>query len=239
MKKQLLIFDCDGVLVDSEGIAMSVLIDGVRAAGADIDDQTAYSRFLGSSTKTVLEVLRKEFDVDLTLRQRELMRVRLHERLHGELRPMPGMVAALARITHRLCVASSSQPDRIRLSLSLTGLLDYFEPHIFSAGMVQRGKPAPDLFLHAASTLGVAPADCIVIEDSPLGIRAARSAGMQVLAFTGGSHAALSDLETAVTALEPDACFADMRALPGLIAELDDHTGTRVRRNDDFVQETC
>ncbi len=234
MTNRLLIFDCDGVLVDSECLATNVLIDTIRAAGAKIDDCTAYTRFLGRSDETVFDILREEFDVELTRTEVALMEQRLYEYLSNELRPMAGVVDALSGIDHGLCVASSSQPERIRLSLTVTGLLGYFDPHIYSASMVLHGKPAPDLFLHASSSVGSAPENCIVIEDSPAGIRAAQSAGMTVFAYIGGSHAVLSNLETTVTALEPDACFADMRELPRMISEFDMRAGT----SDDFVQKT-
>ena len=104
--------------------------------------------------------------------------------------------------------------------------------------MVENGKPAPDLFLHAAAAIGVMPEQCIVIEDSPSGIRAAQSAGMAVFAYVGGSHAVLSHLETAATALEPDACFADMRVLPDLIADFENRSGSSDRRNDNLLKET-
>ena len=116
-------------------------------------------------------------------------------------------------------MASSSHPDRIRLSLSLTGLLEMLEPHIYSASMVARGKPAPDLFLHAARDMGVDPMDCVVIEDSPAGIDAARAAGMRVFAFTGGSHAGNAALVAELATRSPDRIFADMRLLPDLLAD--------------------
>ncbi len=103
---------------------------------------------------------------------------------------MPGIVEALSRLNVAALRRVVEQPERIRLSLSLTGLLEMLEPHIYSASMVARGKPAPDLFLHAAEEMGVRPEDCVVVEDSPAGIDAARRAGMRVFAFTGGSHAA-------------------------------------------------
>ena len=127
---------------------------------------------------------------------------------------MPGVVEALSRLRIARCVASSSSPERIRLSLSLTGLLEMLEPHIYSASMVARGKPAPDLFLHAAKTMGVRPEDCVVVEDSPAGIDAARRAGMRVFAFTGGSHAEHAALAAELETLQPDLMFSDMRLLP-------------------------
>jgi HAD superfamily hydrolase (TIGR01509 family) len=111
----------------------------------------------------------------------------LFARFESELQPIPGVRDAILTLPHRRCVASSSLPDRIAFSLRLTGLDDLFE-HIFSASEVARGKPAPDLFLHAASRMGVAPADCLVIEDSTAGVQAARAASMNVIGFAGGGH---------------------------------------------------
>jgi beta-phosphoglucomutase-like phosphatase (HAD superfamily) len=130
---------------------------------------------------------------------------------------MAGLIDALGEIDVPVCVASSSQPERIRVSLTLTGLIDRFEPAIFSAAAVAHGKPAPDLFLYAAGKMGGSPAECLVIEDSPAGILAARRAGMRVFAFAGGSHIAPAGLRAEVEALGPDAIFDDMHALPALV----------------------
>ena len=127
------------------------------------------------------------------------------------------MTSALEVLPWPKCVASSSQPERIRLSLSLTGLLSQFEPNIFSATMVAHGKPAPDLFLHAARAMGAKAADCVVIEDSPAGIEAAQRAGMAVFAFVGGSHAAASGYRERVAALSPDVTFDAMGDLIHLV----------------------
>jgi HAD superfamily hydrolase (TIGR01509 family) len=105
-----------------------------------------------------------------------------------ELKAMPGIAAAVQGLSHRTCVASSSDPTRLRHSLGLTGLLPLFEGRIFSSTMVANGKPAPDLFLHAASVMEVKPGACLVIEDSVPGVVAARAAGMRVAGFTGGGH---------------------------------------------------
>lgn len=238
MSKRMLIFDCDGVLVDSESLATGVLLDTIRAAGAQIDDHSAYTRFLGRSDEAVFTILREQFGIDLAQPEVALMQERLDKRLRSELQPTNGIVDVLKNLDYRRCVASSSRPERVRLSLTVTGLLELFDPQIFSASMVRRGKPAPDLFLYAAASAGVAPRDCIVIEDSPSGIRAAQAAGMTVLAFTGGSHAVLSDLETSVAALGPDACFDDMHTLPDLVAELEIRARTCDQGNGYFVQET-
>jgi HAD superfamily hydrolase (TIGR01509 family) len=148
----------------------------------------------------------------------EAIRARMRQRFSAELRPVPHVADALDRIVIPRCVASSSKPDRIRLSLEVTGLLESFAPYLYSSTMVEHGKPAPDLFLHAASSMGVRPEECVVVEDSPAGIEAARRAGMRVFAFVGGSHALPSRLREAVGTLSPDVVFDDMRLLPALLA---------------------
>ncbi|MDQ2635133.1 MAG: HAD-IA family hydrolase [Pseudomonadota bacterium] len=216
---ELVILDCDGVLVDSETISVAVLIDFVRKAGTDITDSDGYRLFLGRSIEAVRKLLRDDFALALTAAQLDSIRAETFRRLRGELQPMPGIVEALGRLKVRRCVASSSSPERIRLSLSLTGLLEMLDPHLYSASLVTRGKPAPDLFLHAAKGMGVRPEDCVVVEDSPAGIDAARRAGMRVFAFTGGSHAGRAGLEQAIEKLRPDLIFSDMRMLPDLVTD--------------------
>ncbi len=221
----LVILDCDGVLVDSEPISVGVLTAFVRAAGAGIGEEEAYALFLGRSIDAVAELVRAKFGLALGRDDLAGIRAETYRRFRSGLRPVPGVAAALADLAGPRCVASSSSPERIRLSLSLTGLLEMLEPHIYSASMVARGKPAPDLFLHAAERMGVRPEDCVVVEDSPAGIDAARRAGMRVLAFAGGSHAVPARLAERLAALGPDAIFDDMRHLPGLVAGV---TGGRV-----------
>lgn len=139
---------------------------------------SAFGRSVASMTRTLFEDYGVETDIDFL----DHMRATLFERFKSELQPIDGIAQTLDRLVpFRRCVASSSQPERIRYSLGLTGLIDKFEPHVFSATMVKNGKPAPDLFLHAARQMGVDPRHCIVIEDSPAGIVAAKAAGMGVL----------------------------------------------------------
>ena len=213
----LVIFDRDGVLVDSEPISFAVLRDTLSGAGIEVSESQAYRQFLGKSMASITRMIADEFSVHLSDDIIEAMRIELFTRFEAELQPVANVASALQTLTLPHCVASSSQPERIRLSLTKTGLIDFFEPNIFSATMVERGKPHPDLFLHAAGTMGFAPADCIVVEDSPAGIQAAHSAGMRVFAFTGGSHAPLSNLAEIVSQLKPTVIFDDMRNLPQLI----------------------
>ena len=217
---RLVIFDCDGVLVDSEPISIAVLTEAIAAAGGSIDQRTAYRRFLGRSMATIVQDLRDEFSLALSPDQLSQMRARLHARFEVELQPVEGVAEALEAIPARFCVASSSQPERIRHSLRVTGLLESFEPAIYSSTMVVHGKPAPDLFLHAAAAMGVVPQRCIVVEDSPAGIQAAKAAGMAVLAFIGGSHAGECGLAEKAAVLKPDGIFDDMRQLPKLVRQM-------------------
>jgi len=213
----LVIFDCDGVLVDSEPISIGVLVDHIARAGGDVSTALAYETFLGRSMATIRQVLREIHAVDFSEDDMEAIRQDMRQRFAAELTPIPGISDVLGQLNRPFCVASSSQPDRIRLSLGVTGLLDWFEPNVFSSTMVKRGKPFPDLFLHAAKVMGFAPESCVVVEDSPAGIEAAQAAGMRVLGFAGGAHAELGGLLEAFERLKPDRIFSDMRELPKLL----------------------
>jgi FGGY-family pentulose kinase/HAD superfamily hydrolase (TIGR01509 family) len=215
---QLVIFDCDGVLVDSEPVAMRVLLAVIGAAGATIEADDAYRQFLGRSLESITAALEQSHGLTLGDAALAAMRRDLFDRYREELRPTPWIAETLDALNVPFCVASSSGIERIRFSLEVTGLLQRFEGRLFSASMVSRGKPAPDLFLHAARTMGVPPDACLVIEDSPTGVRAAQAAGMRVFAFMGGSHIEPAGLAGEVAALQPDARFDDMRALSGLVA---------------------
>ncbi len=216
---ELVIFDCDGVLVDSEPLSIDVLVRVLRTAGVEMDADEATERFLGKSLMTMTKTLHDDFGLHVDEPFLEDMRRDLYHRFETELQPIAGIAGALDQLDLRRCVASSSQMERIRLSLTITGLIDRLDPHIFSATMVTNGKPAPDLFLHAAGVMGVEPDACIVIEDSPAGIVAAKAAGMRVFAFTGASHARTERHLGAIHALEPDAVFDDMRELIHLVAK--------------------
>jgi HAD superfamily hydrolase (TIGR01509 family) len=141
------------------------------------------------------------------------------ERFREELRPTPHMAYALTWLRGPKCVASSSSLDRIQASLETTDLARFFEPNLFSASDVARGKPAPDLLLHAAGQMKVRPADCIVIEDSPAGVTAAVSAGMRSIGFVGGSHSD-AGLGQQLLAAGASTIIADMRQLKATVAAL-------------------
>lgn len=218
---ELIIFDCDGVLVDSEPLAMRVLIAAIAAQGVDITPDLAFRDYLGRSLESISDSLNASHGMHLGKAAIESMRHDLYALYRRELQPSAWLVEAISAVATLgvpVCVASSSGIERIGVSLEVTGLTPLFNGRIFSASMVTHGKPAPDLFLHAASEMGVPPARCIVIEDSPAGVTAAHAAGMRVFAYLGGSHAAPAGLAEAIAPLAPDARFEDMRCLPGLVA---------------------
>jgi FGGY-family pentulose kinase/HAD superfamily hydrolase (TIGR01509 family) len=214
----LVIFDCDGVLVDSEMIAINALISMFERAGLTITFEEARSRFLGRSVASILKMVAKDHGVELGPDALELMRNELYTAFRDELLPIAGIARTLEALHLPFCVASSSQPERIRLSLEVTGLLSKFDGRIYSATMAAEGKPAPDLFLLAAKAMGAKPASCLVIEDSPAGIAAAKRAGMTVFGFTGAGHAQEASHKAAIRAAGPALVFSDMSKLPELIA---------------------
>jgi HAD superfamily hydrolase (TIGR01509 family) len=217
---ELIIFDCDGVLVDSEPIAMRVLLETIATAGLDLPESAGYARLLGRSLRDIRDILAAEFGIELDDPALAAMRQRLYAAFRAELRPIPGIVEVLDRLPVPYCVASSSQPERIEVSLRATGLWPRFEGRVFSATMVARGKPAPDLFLHAARTMGFAAHACVVVEDSPAGIEAAQAGGMRVVGFLGGTHARRPEHRAAVAVHAPDSMIDSMRSLPGVLAAL-------------------
>jgi HAD superfamily hydrolase (TIGR01509 family) len=183
----LVIFDCDGVLIDSELLSVEADVACLAEYGIALSAEEIIERYTGTSGMAAdLEARYGRALAGLDERHRQLVRP-LFER---SLKPIPGIAALLDSLPGQRCVASSSSPERLDHALSLVGLYDRLAPHIFSASMVARGKPAPDLFLHAAERMGVAPAGCIVVEDSLPGIAAALAAGMTAIGFAGGGHCA-------------------------------------------------
>ncbi len=217
-KFDLIIFDCDGVLVDSENLAIDALLDIIAEAGLTLSAEAAHAMFLGRSLASISEILVSDYHLTLTADSLERMRERLYAAFKRELAPIAGIAKTLQALGIPFCVASSSQLERVRLSLEVTGLLDLFEGRMFSASMAAQGKPAPDLFLMAAKALGAKPAKCLVIEDSPAGVEAAQRAGMTVFGFLGGSHAQLAPHREALEQLSPALIFSDMNQLPALIS---------------------
>lgn len=184
----LVIFDCDGVLVDSETLAVLAFVDVLREAGVPVTPGMV-EPYLGRKQADILIAMSEETGQDIPLDVAEKLWPAIRLAFERSLRPMAGIAAFLAAMPAvKRCVASSSHPERIAVSLALTGLADAFGPAVFSSHQVARGKPAPDLFLFAAASMGGDPARCLVIEDSVYGVEAARAGGMRAIGFVGGSH---------------------------------------------------
>ena len=213
-----MIFDCDGVLVDSEPLSLACLAANLNRIGVGIDVGTVRARFAGTSMASIMDHIRRDYGIAAPSGFVEAVKAETLALFDAELKAMRGAAAAVAAVGLPVCVASSSDPVRLRHSLGLTGLLPLFSGHVFSSAQVPRGKPCPDLFLFAAERMGAAPADCVVIEDSVPGVTAARAAGMRVAGFTGGGHwghdPAGADLARAGAA----PIFSDFSDLAGVIA---------------------
>ncbi len=224
MPIDLIIFDCDGVLVDSEVISCRMHAELLTRAGYPITADQVFDRFLGradiESNREVERELGRKLpdDFDTMLKQAVL------DELAVSVEGVPHIAETLTRIRQKICVASSGTPDKIRTSLTRANIHERLAPHIFSASQVKRGKPEPDLFLFAARQMDVAPERCIVIEDSIPGIIGARAAGMTVLGFRGGAHYLEhpASAPSAETLLRAGALvtFEDMRQLPAMIDKI-------------------
>jgi HAD superfamily hydrolase (TIGR01509 family) len=209
---ELVIFDCDGVLVDSERIAVRTDVQVLARLGWIMSEAECIERFVGLSDRSIKAAIEAHLGIALADDWDKEFQSLYREAFTSELIPVPGIVEALDRITLPTCVASSSSHDKLRFTLGLTGLYERFAGRIFSAYDVARGKPAPDLFLHAAARMRVEPPACAVVEDSRYGVQAARAAGMRAFGFAGGltPPAWLEGPGTVV--------FSDMRELPALLA---------------------
>lgn len=184
----LVIFDCDGVLIDSEIISARMLVTELARLGLAIDLPYVERNFLGRSYPVVMETIRREFGLDLPPDFEARYREALLAAFQTELKIVPHVQEVLAGIGLPFCVATSSSPRRVGISLALVGLAPLIGDRVFTSTMVAKGKPAPDLFLYAAAQMGADPARTLVIEDSLTGIRAGLAAGMTVWRFVGGSH---------------------------------------------------
>ena len=216
----LVIFDCDGVLVDSELLEHAVDEQLLGPFGCTASAQELLQRFVGIARTDMYRVVFSELGrvmPDGLLKEREKL---VLERCRRDLRTIQGVEAALERLRRQpKCVASSSIPDKLQMKLESTGLARHFTPHIFSTALVARGKPAPDIYLHAARTVGHAADHCIVVEDSWHGIAGAKAAGMRAIGFAGGGHATPSlvgELRSAGAAIVVD----HMDDLPKAIHDL-------------------
>jgi len=220
----LVIFDCDGVLVDSEVISCRAHAETLTRHGYPITSEQVFDRFLGRSMRQATLEVEAELGRSLPDDFHTQVYAEIFRLFAASLEATPHIEEALAAIALPVCVASSGPPEKISASLNRVGLYDRFAPHIFSAVQVRKGKPAPDLFLFAAEQMRTSPARCLVIEDSVSGIAGALAAGMTVLGFHGGSHCGPGYAETLRTA-GATATFDDMRQLPDLVAQIGQKPG--------------
>jgi HAD superfamily hydrolase (TIGR01509 family) len=214
----LVIFDCDGVLVDSEPLANASFSAALRAVGLDWTVEETMRRLMGRSLKSCGEIVEAELGRKLPADFFEKMQACTYQSFRdAPLKPVPGVkeaVQALQKAGFDTCVASSGAVEKMKFTLGLTGLWDLFGGRVFSSSQVSRGKPFPDLFLHAAIEMNVQPFDCVVVEDSVPGVQAARSAGMRVLGYVAAPYADPDGLANAGAFL-----FKDMKQLPELVMQ--------------------
>ncbi len=215
----MIIFDCNGVLVDSEPIAAVVAAQEFQGVGIGITPELVARYFTGRRPADMFAEVEAATGQTLPANFSEIFAAAMLRRLRVELRATAHVKHALTWLRGPKCVASSSPIDRVRISLQTTGLIQFFEPNLFSASQVSRGKPAPDLFLLVARMTKVAPRDCIVVEDSPAGVAAAHAAGMMPIGFVGGGHAN-PHLGTQLTEAGARALILDMRALKQTVVAL-------------------
>jgi HAD superfamily hydrolase (TIGR01509 family) len=222
----LTLFDCDGVLVDSEIIAAKVESKLLTEAGYPISVEEMGERFAGMTWKNILLSIEKEIDIPLSASLIDKSEQLLDQKLAREVKAIEGVQYALARLSGPRCICSNSSSHRLDMMLSKVGLKELFAPHIYSAKDLgaDRVKPKPDIFLHAASQFGVSPGKCIVIEDSVHGVHAAREAGMRVVGFTGASHTYPSHADR-LTDAGAETVISRMNDLPGVIAAMAEWEG--------------
>lgn len=187
-----IVFDLDGCLVDSEPLSLEAVAAEMRAAGlADATAESVSRSYLGVTMAKISADLSQALGRDCTAGFADRIEARLFDEYRERLRRMDGVVALLEELKAAgigLSIASGSSPRRLARTLEIAGLSSYFDGTAFSADLVARGKPAPDVFLLAARALRVEPQHCAVLEDSPHGIAGAVAAGMRAIGFVGGSH---------------------------------------------------
>jgi HAD superfamily hydrolase (TIGR01509 family) len=230
----LVIFDCDGVLVDSENLDSEVLVECFATEGVEITEHEIDVRFRGKSVPDCIRLAKEilselpswkiksdeaqESDTGIFWRKKQLRCLEIYQQ---KLQAIPGVVDVIKMLKQKqipICVASNGKHEKMAITLAKTDIAQYFGKNVFSFEEVTQGKPAPDLFLHAANTMGVAPENTIVVEDSLSGIKAALAAGMKPLAYcapqaNGDDYYLLPKIkEMNVT------WFTDMKQLPRLLS---------------------
>lgn len=217
----LIIFDCDGVLVDSEIIASEVQAELVSEAGYPVSVEEMNERFAGLTWRDTLLTMEKEASIPLSASLIDRVDTILDKRLARDVKIIDGVKPVLLQLTLPHCICSNSTSSRLATMLGKVGIKDHFGKHIYSARDLgpDRVKPKPDIFLHGAAQFGVDPARVLVIEDSVHGVHGARAAGMRVVGFTGGSHTYPSHADK-LTDAGAETVISRMAALPGVIAAL-------------------
>ncbi len=214
-RPDLVVFDCDGVLVDTERLTVGVEARVLTELGWPITAEEVVHRWMGKTSASQLADLEARLGADLTRLYDERTTAELHATFERELAAVDGVVTLLDHLDAQrvaTCVASSGTHDRIRRTLGITGLRSRFEGRVYSASDVAHGKPAPDLFLHAAAGMGVEPMSCVVIEDSVYGVRAGVAAGMTVYGFAGGLTSADALADAGAVTFEQMADLVDVLA---------------------------
>jgi HAD superfamily hydrolase (TIGR01509 family) len=210
---ELVIFDCDGVLVDSERLAVRVDVAVLAELGWPLTEAEVIERFVGRSDRDTRAAIEDHLGRKLPEDWGDVVEQRYRRAFAEALTPVEGVLEVLDEISLPSCIASSGTHEHLRYTLGLTGLYDRFAGRIFSVEDVAAGKPAPDLFLHAADQMAAKPAGCVVVEDSRAGVEAARAAGMRALAYAGGlTPPELLDGPNTIV-------FEYMRDLPSLLAD--------------------
>jgi HAD superfamily hydrolase (TIGR01509 family) len=224
---KLIIFDCDGVLVNSEEIYIAAELEFLAEIGAVFEQATYMQSFMGLSPSMWREKLRRVVEQNLgkalPIDFFDRMQTSAASRIETDLAAMPDARETIDGIATLRCVASSTPLERLRWKLQHTGLSDLFAPNIFSSDMVKNGKPAPDLFLHAAATMGIDPMDCLVVEDSANGVLAGKAAGMKVVGLTAGRHC-LAGHADILSNSGADVIVESYTALPAALAAFDRQT---------------
>ncbi|MGV1770730.1 HAD family hydrolase [Agrobacterium vitis] len=217
----LILFDCDGVLVDSEIIAAKVESKLLTEAGYPISVEEMGERFSGMTWKNILMTIEKEVDIPLSASLIDKSEALLDQRLAREVKLVEGVTYALSRLQGPRCICSNSSSQRLDMMLTKVGLKEFFAPHVYSAKDLgaDRVKPKPDIYLHGVAQFNVKPQNCVVVEDSVHGIHAARAAGMRVIGFTGASHTYPSHADR-LTEAGAETVIARMMDLPAVIAAM-------------------
>ena len=224
---ELIIFDCDGVLVDSEIIAAEVEAALLTEAGYPISTEEMAERFAGMTWQNTLLAVEKDASIPLSASLLSKQQAVLEARIDADLKIVDGVKAALSQIRLRKCVCSNSTSERLDKMLTMVGIKAVFGKNIFSARDLgpDRVKPKPDIFLHGAAQMSVAPEAVLVVEDSVHGVHAARAAGMRVIGFTGASHSYPSHAD-ALTEAGAETVISRMTALPATIEALSEWSGS-------------